>query len=166
MARACIFLAVFLVALSGVGCAPLGLASSPTPKPTATAIEAYMYETSDYYESLAAATDLIKKRIAEEQNNSSLFDDKTWRQDMAGALQRIHRAFQTVSHAPPPQGTEEYHQAMIEAETHTNAVADFLQAWLDSRDEGKLKQAQQELAASDVAHAQAQKMLDDLLKGK
>ncbi len=166
MPRASKFLAALAVALICASCAPAALAPRPTPKPTLSAIQVYMNETSGFYESIAAATSLIKTRIAEEQKNQLLFDDKTWRRDMIGALHRIRTDFQTVSHAPPPQGAEEYHNAMIQAEANTNAAAESLQAWLDSRDEEKLNQALQQLAASDAGLAQAQKLLDTLLKSK
>ncbi len=159
-------LTALVIALSFVGCAPSAFAPRPTARPTLTAIRVYMNETSGYYESLAAATVLIKARIDEEQKNPSLFDDKTWQRDVAGALRRIRDDFATVAHAPPPQGAEEYHQAMIQAEANTNAAAQSLQAWLDSRDEVKLKQALQQLAASDAGLERAQKLLNSLLETK
>jgi hypothetical protein len=157
---------VLTLALLVVGCSSATHALSPAPKPTLSAIDVYINETTDYYESLASATALVKSRLADEQKDAALFGKPEWRDALIGALQRIRRDYQTVSQAPPPIGTEEYHTAMIQAESHTDQAAALLLAWLDDKDGAKFEQAQQEMATAESGLAQAQKVLDALMKNK
>lgn len=149
-----------------VGCASAPSLLGPTPKPTLRAIDVYMNETSDYFESMASSTALLKTRIASEQQDTGLFNDSNWRTEMTGALRRIRRDYQTVTNAPPPLGTEAYHNAMIAAESHTDKAAELLLAWLEDKDDAKMKQALNELNISDAGLAQAQGILNTLLKAK
>jgi hypothetical protein len=159
-------IAIGLLCLFLVGCGAAPALLGPTPKPTLRAIDVYMNETGDYFESLASSTALVKTRIAAEQQDTKLFDDLSWRKEITGALNRIRRDYQTVTNAPPPVGTEAYHNAMIDAEAHTARAADLLLAWLADRDDAKMKQALSELNISEAGLAQAQGILNSLLKDK
>lgn len=134
------------------------------PKATLTAIQVYLNETDNYTESLASSTALVKTRLADEQKDASLFVDKFWRDSLAGALRQIHSDYSTLSLTPLPQGTEDYHNAVMAAEAHTDKAALLLLEWLDNKDDGKLKQAQQEFDISAQGLAEAQKILDGLQK--
>ncbi len=152
-------LTILLVACSG-GVFP----GQAAPKPTLTAIDVYMNETSDYYESLAASTITVKNQLAADQKDLSLFDDQNWRMIITKALNQIRKDYHTVSTAPPPQGIEAYHQAMIQAEAHTDHAASLLLAWLNDKDPAKLSEATGEFAAADAGLKQAQAILDTLLR--
>ncbi len=147
-------------------CAPGKTPGPPAaaPKATLTAIQVYLNETDNYTESLAASTALVKSRLADEQKDASLFSDKFWRDSLVGALGQIHSDYSTLSLTPLPQGTGDYHNAVMAAEAHTDNAALFLLAWLDNKDDSNLKQALQEFDLSAKGLAEAQKILDGLQK--
>ncbi len=134
------------------------------PEATLTAIQVYLNETDNYTESLASSTALIKTRIADEQKDAGLFNDKFWRDSLTNALKQIHSDYSTLSLTPLPQGTEKYHNSVMAAEAHTDNAALLLLTWLDTKDDANLAQAQHELDLSEQGLAEAQRILDALQK--
>lgn len=152
------------VLLGGCSGGTLSLQPAPTPRPTLTGIEVYLGEVGDHLESMFVYNDDLNSRLTAEQQNPSLLTDTTWRSAVSQDLNGLRKEYSTIQNAPLPDGTADYHAAVIAAEAHTDHAAALLLGWLDTRDNAAYQQAMQELDAAKTARAAANKMLDTLLK--
>jgi hypothetical protein len=158
-----VWLVLSLVVLAA-GCAPSAIVPGPTPRPTFTAIEVYLNETDPISESLATGARVMKEQLSAEEADPRLLTDPSWRDTMTKDLRQLREDYQTLTQAWAPPGSEQYHQALTAAEAHTDKAAQLLLAWLDDRDAAKLTQAMQEMKLEETQLAQAQQLLDSLLK--
>jgi hypothetical protein len=146
------------------GCAPSGLPFLATPKPTLTAIDVYLNETDGVSESLATGNRVVREQLNAQQTDPSLLANQPWRDTLTKNLRQIRLDYQTLSQAWAPPGSEQYHQALTAAESHSDKAAELLLAWLDDKDEAKYEQAVKELKAEEAGLAQAQQLLESLQK--
>jgi hypothetical protein len=163
---------LFLAAAPLAGCGATATPSRPTPKPTLdprlkptpSPLEQYLIVTSDTYESINYGTRTMLASANVGAQDAVLFNKREWRQPLTAVLMQMRMDYQTLVQLQPPAGSEEYHQAMLDAEVHDDRAAELLLVWLDDKEVKKYNLAIAEMDSTQAGIKRAQEIFDRLFK--